>query len=203
MSEIQWFKTPFSAEYWRTAAGELRRLHMLVLAALMIAMRIVLSGARIPVGENLYIYISFLVTSVGAAIYGPVVAMIAAVICDFLSFFLSGSGGGPFFLGYTLSELLGGLIFALFLYRTRISVLKIALSKLTINLFVNVGLGALWSAMLYSKGYYYYLAKSIVKNALMLPVEILLMTLLLQVILPLAARSRLTAPQPTKKIPWI
>ena len=185
MSEIQWFKTPFSAEYWRTAAGELRRLHMLVLAALMIAMRIVLSGARIPVGENLYIYISFLVTSVGAAIYGPVVAMIAAVICDFLSFFLSGSGGGPFFLGYTLSELLGGLIFALFLYRTRISVLKIA------------------SAMLYSKGYYYYLAKSIVKNALMLPVEILLMTLLLQVILPLAARSRLTAPQPTKKIPWI
>lgn len=203
MSEIQWFKTPFSAEYWRTAAGELRRLHMLVLAALMIAMRIVLSGARIPVGENLYIYISFLVTSVGAAIYGPVVAMIAAVICDFLSFFLSGSGGDPFFLGYTLSELLGGLIFALFLYRTRISVLKIALSKLTINLFVNVGLGALWSAMLYSKGYYYYLAKSIVKNALMLPVEILLMTLLLQVILPLAARSRLTAPQPTKKIPWI
>lgn len=202
MPKNQWFRTPFSADYWRSAAQELQKLHILILAALFIAMRIALSAARIPVAENLYIYVSFLVTSIGAMIYGPIVAMIAAVICDFLSFFLA-STGDPFFLGYTLSEVLGGLIFALFLYRTRITVLKIALSKFSINLFVNVGLGALWSAMLYSKGYYYYLAKSVIKNVLMLPVEVLLMTLLLQIVLPLAARSRLTSPQPTKKIPWI
>ena len=195
------FRTPFSAPYWRTASGELKKLHMLILAALFVAMRVAISSLRIPVGENLYIYISFMVTSVGSMIYGPVVAVIGAVVSDFLSFFIF-STGDPFFFGYTLSEMLGALVFALFLYRTRITVLKIALSRTLIDLFINVGLGSLWSAMLYSKGYYYYLAKSIVKNGVLLPIEIILLVVLLQVIMPLVAKYRLMPAQPTKKIPW-
>ena len=59
----------------------------------------------------------------------------------------------------------GALIFALFLYRTKSPSLRLALSRFLINLFVNVGLGSLWSYMLYSKGYLYYFAKPCQKHA--------------------------------------
>ena len=48
----------------------------------------------------------------------------------------------------------------------------------------NVLLGSLWSAILYSKGYLYYLSTSAVKNLLYLPVQILLLWLLLRALLP-------------------
>mgnify|MGYP004703054005 FL=1 len=195
------FRTPFSAAYWKTAAREAECLPMLVMTALFIAMRLALSGVRIPVGDNLFVYVSFLISTVGSMVYGPVLALASGFASDLLSFFLV-SDGSAFFFGYTLSTMLGALISALFLYRTRITVLRIALTRLCVDLFVNVLLGALWSSMLYSKGYYYYLAKSIVKNAIMLPIEIVLLVLVLQLLVPIAARIPVISPQKTKRIPW-
>ena len=50
---MQIFKTPFSAAYWRAAAGELKNYRTLVFSALMVAACIVLSHCKIPLGENL------------------------------------------------------------------------------------------------------------------------------------------------------
>ena len=63
--------SPFSKSYWRTAAQELRNLRMLTLAAIVVALRIVLSGLYIPLGDNLNIFFGYFVNSLGAAIYGP------------------------------------------------------------------------------------------------------------------------------------
>ena len=196
------FPTPFSLQYWKMAASEMKHLEKLILAALFVALRVAISMLRIPVGENLYVYFGFLVTSIGAMIYGPVLAFIGGFASDFLSFFMFPTGD-PFFFGYTLSEMLGALIYALFFYRTRLSIVKIACARICVNLFINVGLGSLWSAMLYSKGFYYYAAKSIVKNTLLLPVEIILLVAIIQTIAVLAARYHLLPGQPTKKIPII
>ena len=72
------------------------------------------------------------------------------------------------------------------------------LAKLVVNLGVNVGLGALWSSMLYGKGYYYYLVKSLIKNIGMLPIETVLLFLFFKAILPAASRAGLLPEQ--KKI---
>ncbi|MGB4612928.1 MAG: folate family ECF transporter S component, partial [Erysipelotrichaceae bacterium] len=71
-----------------------------------------------------------------------------------------------------------------FLYDTNITVLKLALSKLFVNIFVNIGMGSLWSAILFSKGYIYYLIQSTIKNIVLLPFEIILLTIVFNLLLP-------------------
>ncbi|WP_343252517.1 folate family ECF transporter S component [Ligaoa zhengdingensis] len=193
------FSTPFSLAYWRAACGELKSLRMLALAALFVGIRVVISTFFIPVGENLRIYFSFFETALCGLVCGPVIGVMAGFVGDLVGFFVHPFGG--FFFGYTVTAMVSGLIYGLAFYRTRITALKVFLCKLSINLLVNVGLGALWSAMLYGKGYYYYLAKSLVKNLLLLPIETVLLVLFFQLMLPVLARAHLGAPQPTKRIP--
>ena len=185
--------SPFSKSYWRTAAQELRNLRMLTLAAIVVALRIVLSGLYIPLGDNLNIFFGYFVNSLGAAIYGPVVALLSGFATDVLGYFVHPTG--PFFPGYVLSTMLGSFFYALFFYRARITVVRVILAKLSVNLLVNVGLGALWSAIQFSKGYYYYLVKSLMKNLGMLPLEVLLLWLFLKAIAPVCARNGLLPKQ--------
>ena len=44
---------PFSAAYWRDAAAELKDIRMLVVTALMIALRVALKPLAIPLGPQL------------------------------------------------------------------------------------------------------------------------------------------------------
>ena len=185
--------SPFSKSYWRTAAQELRNLRMLTLAAIVVALRIVLSGLYIPLGDNLNIFFGYFVNSLGAAIYGPVVALLSGFATDVLGYFVHPTS--PFFPGYVLSTMLGSFFYALFFYRARITVVRVILAKLSVNLLVNVGLGALWSAIQFSKGYYYYLVKSLMKNLGMLPLEVLLLWLFLKAIAPVCARNGLLPKQ--------
>jgi ECF transporter S component (folate family) len=172
----------FSPEYWRSGLRELKNLRRLIFAALVIALGIVISSFFIPVGENLRIYFKFLVYCVGSAVYGPFVSLLVGAAGDTLGFLIHPSGA--YFPGYLLSEMLGCLIYALFLYRKRITVLRLFLAKLIINVFVNIILGSVWSAVLYSKGFYYYFAKSAVKNLLLLPIEVIAMTALFALLIP-------------------
>ena len=110
--------------------------------------------------------------------------------------------GGPFFPGYTLNTVLAVAIYALFFYRQRITVWRVAAAKVLTNYPVNVGLGCLWSHMLYGKGYLYYAATSVVKNTLYLPVQILLLYMLLQGLLPSLRRTRLLSPEHPDRITW-
>ena len=72
------YKTPFSLAYWRDAAAELKDIKMLVVTALLIALRIALKPAAIPLGPQLNIQTATLATALGAMIFGPVVAIPAA-----------------------------------------------------------------------------------------------------------------------------
>lgn len=186
---IPLFSSPFCAEYWRCAAAELRDLRKLLVAALLLALEIVLGGFFIPVGPNLLIYFTFFVKALGAMIYGPIVAVLAALVGDNLGFLLHPNG--PYFPGYTLSAVLSALLYALFFYRARVGPCRVVLAKLLVNLPVNVALGCVWSAMLYGKGYLYYFVNSIVKNVALLPLEALLLFAFFGGMAPILVRARL------------
>lgn len=198
---MQLFKTPFSAAYWKTAAAELKNYRVLVFSALMIAACIVLSHCKIPLGENLSLSVTFLARALCALVCGPVVVILFGAAEDTLSFFLS-SGGYPYFPGYMLTTILGCMIYALFFYRAKITWRRIILAKVITNI-QNVLLGSLWSAMLYSKGYIYYLTTSAVKNALYLPLQILMLGFLLQALLPVLHKTgKLPLQLPEERLGW-
>lgn len=176
----------FSHTYWRTAAAEVKDLKQLVFAALICALSIVVGALYVVVGDNLRVYFTFFITSVGCAVYGPIMGMLVAVVTDTLNFLLFPSG--PYFPGYMLGEMVAALIYGLLLYRRRITVLRLFGAKLLVNYIVNVALGCLWSQMLYKNGYLYYLVKSLIKNSLMLPLEVIALAALFAVLLPVFSR---------------
>ena len=193
------YKTPFSKAYWRDAAAELRDTRMLVFAALMIALRVALKMVYIPLAPNLKINTAFIANALGAMVFGPVMATCAAIISDLLGVLLSGE---PYFPPLVLTEIAGSLIFALFLYRARLTPTRVMLSRFCICLFVNILLQTPLM-MLYYRFYmggavYVLTVPHILKNLFMFPLETVVLTMFLALMQPITYRMHLTYnPEPS------
>ncbi len=196
------YKHPFSAAYWRTAAREVKDPRKLTFAALMIAMCLVLSAVpSVPLFGGAKVTWGYLARATCALVCGPVLGVVFGLAEDLLSFILTGGGGYPFFPGYTLTTMLGVLLYALFFYRARLTVRRIFWAKLFTNV-LNVTLGALWMAILSGKAWYVTAGGSAIKNLIMLPVQTLLLVMLFTALLPALRRAGLVPDQGEKRIPW-
>lgn len=144
----------------------------IIITGLLMSLQIVLGAfVRIPVGENLNIYFTYIIVMITAIILKPTEVLIYAVVEDNLAFFLFPNG--TYFPGYTLTAVAGIMIYSAFLNK-EVSIRRIILAKTAVNVFVNIALNSVWSAILFSKGYLYYLTASTFKNLIMLPLEILI-----------------------------
>ena len=185
-NNIKLFDTPFSKEYWKQAASELKNTKTLIFAALMIALRIALKSVSIYIAADLRISIEFLVNALGAMTFGPVVAIAGAAVSDTLGALLFPSG--PYFFLFIFTEIAGSLVFALFFYRTRISVTKVILSRFCTNFFVNIVLQTpimyLYYQMMLGKTYKIFNLPRMIKNLVLFPVESLLLVLFLRALIP-------------------
>ena len=70
-----------------------------------------------------------------------------------------------------------------------------------VNYLVNVLMGSLWSSIMYSKGYMYYMAKSLVKNSVLLPVEIIMIIIVFNLMIPFLEKRKLITPQRIRPVP--
>ena len=185
-NNIKLVDTPFSKEYWKQAASELKNTKTLIFAALMIALRIALKSVSIYIAADLRISIEFLVNALGAMTFGPVVAIAGAAVSDTLGALLFPSG--PYFFLFIFTEIAGSLVFALFFYRTRISVTKVILSRFCTNFFVNIVLQTpimyLYYQMMLGKTYKIFNLPRMIKNLVLFPVESLLLVLFLRALIP-------------------
>lgn len=185
-NNIKLFDTPFSKEYWKQAASELKNTKTLIFAALMIALRIALKSVSIYIAADLRISIEFLVNALGAMTFGPVVAIAGAAVSDTLGALLFPSG--PYFFLFIFTEIAGSLVFALFFYRTKISVTKVILSRFCTNFFVNIVLQTpimyLYYQMMLGKTYKIFNLPRMIKNLVLFPVESLLLVLFLRALIP-------------------
>ena len=195
------YSHPFSAAYWKDAVSELKNLKKLTFAALMIALCVMLSYIpSVPLFGGAKLTWGFLARSVCAMVCGPVLGAVFGVAEDLLSFFLTGGGGAPFFPGYTLTTVLGCILYALFFYRAKITIRRVFLAKLVTNV-QNVLLGALWSSILYGKAYIVLATGSAVKNLIMLPFQTLLLVVLISALMPVLMRTKLV-PRQESKLHW-
>lgn len=190
-----------SPKYWSAACSEFRNPRSLVFAGLTIALATVLSALYIPVDVNLRITTAFLALALGSMIFGPIVGLSAGLAYDLIGYLFIPAT--VFFPGYTLSSMLEFFIYGIFLYRCKISVLRVFLCKFIVNFGIHVGLGCLWSSMLYGKGYYYFFAKSLIKNTILLPIEIVMLVALLQIFLPILVNQGVIPKPKSKYIPLI
>ena len=194
------YASPFSAAYWRDAAAELKSTKMLVVTALMVALRIALKPLAIPLGPSLSIQTAMLATALGAMIFGPVVAIPAAIVSDTIGFMIYPTG--DYFLPFVLTEIASTMFYALFLYRAKVTPTRVMLARFCICFLVNVVLQQLIYAW-----YYVYIGTHesaissltsimtttrIFKNLFFFPIEAVVLTLFLKVLVPVTQRAKLT-----------
>ena len=181
-NDTEIYASPFCAGYWRAAAREFGNVRSLVITALLTALSIAIGKLSIPImTPSVQLSFSYIAFSLRSFLTGPLMAIPSAIISDIIG---NLGSGYPFYPGYTLSAVLGSLIYALFLYRSRLSFSRIFLSKMTINLFVNVVIGSIWRTVLYNPDYMFNFAISGVKNAVMLPLEAFIIWAFFRAMLP-------------------
>ena len=191
---------PFSKAYWRDAAAELKDIKMLVITALMIALRIALKPFAIYIGPQMAIQTATLATALGAMIFGPVVAIPAAMISDTIGFMIFPTG--DYFLPFMLTEIASTMIYALCFYRAKPSASRVMIARFLICSLVNVVLQQLIFAWQYTYMGNPDKAKDsimgimgmarIFKNLFFFPIETVVITLFLKVLVPVTTRAKLT-----------
>ena len=182
------YKTPFSRAYWKDAVADSKKLRTLIFSALMVAACVALG--RIPsivVGAGgVKISWGFLGRALCALVGGPVNALLFGFVEDTVGYFMNPDGGyNPF---YIFTTMLGVFTYSLFLYRAEVTVLRVFLAKLFTNI-QNVFLQSLGSYLWYSsKGYWVLVGERAVKNAVMLPVQTVMLVALFAALLPILHR---------------
>lgn len=182
------YATPFSGSYWRESLRSMRSVRMLVFAALMIAMARALSLIpSIPMGTTKLSF-GFLARALCGMVCGPVVSVAFGFAEDILGFILQPSG--EFFFGYTISTMVGALVYALCFYRHRVTVLRLTLANVLVNVFVNAFMGSVWNLMIRGGTYWGWFVPSITKNMITIIPKVILMYVVYQALLPILQRMR-------------
>lgn len=157
----------------------LKKIRVLCCLSMLIALGIVLDfTSGIYITPEIKITFSFLAIAVSGALLGAVPAMICGALIDLIMYVIKPAGA--FFPGYTLSAVLTGLIFGVFLYKAegkKIFVLA-PVSKLCVNVFVNILLNTCWLKIFTGKAYMVLMSARIVKNVAIWPIESIILILI-------------------------
>ena len=98
---------------------ELRHLKTVVVTAMLIAVGIILGYFSITVTPYLRIGFSFIANELTALLFGPVVGGVMGGIADIIKYLIKPDG--PYFFGFTLSAILGPVIYGIMLYKKPLS----------------------------------------------------------------------------------
>ena len=165
-----------------SSARNLTNTRGLVLTAMLLAMHAGLGAFKIPFALDNRITLTFAVTATAGIILGPVPAMLVGGLGDILGYFIN-PGGGAYFFGFTISGMLGGLVYGLCLYGIKAqqnkmnvetkAMLRIMLACAIITFFINIILNTFWLSVMYGKAYTIFSAARIIKNFVVYPFHII------------------------------
>ena len=143
--------------------------------------------ASIQITTSLRLSFSFIAAALMGMLYGPTLAGLACGIVDILQLFIKPTG--PYFPGFTLSAVLTGILFGLFLYKNESSLPRIIISKTLINVLIHLLLNSVWITVLYGYAFWANLPGRVIKNLGMLPVEILILWVVLPAVKKILSSS--------------
>lgn len=159
---------------------------MLAYLGLLAAMGVVLATTlRLVNLWNFRISFTFIPVAVAAILFGPTPAALLGALIDVLGALLAPSG--VFFPGYTLTAMVQGLIYGLFLYEqpgeerepcTRQDVLRVVGAVLVYTLVCSLGLNTLWISITSGSPFLPLLSTRLVQAAVMTPLQLAVIGLL-------------------------
>ena len=144
----------------------------LVQISLLVALQIILTRFCSIQTPIVRIGFGFVPVVIIATMYGPIYAGVANGIADILGLMLFPSGS--FFPGFTLTAILAGVIYGVFLYNKPITWGRIIAASVIINIVLNLGLNTYWLSIMMGKGFLALLPTRIVKELVMIPIKVVI-----------------------------
>lgn len=165
---------------FRDSARELRSLSCITTTAMLLALNLALRSLVIPLGAYVRISFGFLAIACIGMLFGPVPAAMAAGLGDIIGFLFLNRTPGPYFPGYTLVAVLGGVFYGVFLYKRARLFPGILFAQLCTAVICNLLLNTWFLTITNGQGLMAILPLRVVKNLAQLPVNILLLVLVLE-----------------------
>lgn len=177
-------------EKFRQSAQELKQVRTLTGVAMLLAMSVVISfTASVRVTETIKIGLGYLITALLGMLYGPFTATLAAGAGDLIKYLLKPDGA--YFFGFTLTAMLGGVVYGVFFYREKCTIPRAIASKATVSLLLNCLLNTVWVSWLYGMPFLGALGPRVIKNLMALPFEIVLLYVVLNGMNKVIQRAKL------------
>ncbi len=92
---------------------------------------------------------SYLPGALGTILFGPYAGLLLGFMGDFVGFVVKPMGA--YFFGFAISAMVQNMIYALFLYRRRITLARVAAAQLLVVVVVYMGLNMLWLNIMYGR----------------------------------------------------
>lgn len=151
------------------------KLKKIILAGLLLATTIVLNRFLSIKTPILVISFSYMPIMLSAIILGPWLTMLISGFADLIGALLFPFGA--YFVGYTVSAILSGLIYGLFLYRKKkISnkkfIFNLIISTLLVLIICNGILNTLWIYITTKEAVFVIMPTRIIKQLIMLPIQV-------------------------------
>ena len=172
--------------------SQLSKIKKLVLSALLLAITIVLSRFLSINTELLAIGFSFVPMMLTAIWLGPKYSTVVCGLADLIGALLFPFG--TFFIGFTISAVLKGLIYGLVLYEKdreftdKELLIRLIISSLIVIIFVNILLNAVWLKIMYDKAFIAILSLRTVAQFIMLPIQVLTVYALVKALKPITKK---------------
>lgn len=138
--------------------------------AILVALNVILNMFVVPVNNLIEISFAYIPIAISGYLLGPVLSIVVGIIGDLLGFMIRPSGF--FFVGFTISAAVEGLIYGQFLYKKPITRKRIVLVTVIETIIVSVVLTPLWLRIMY--GTDIFSAIRIIKSLIMIPIKTIL-----------------------------
>ena len=164
-----------------SSLSRLKETKVLTFCGMMGALALILSYvATIKIGQFIRIGFSGLPNQVIDYLFGPWIGAIFAATMDIVKWFASGDGN--FFPGFTLTAVVGAIIYGFFTFNKPIKISNIVISQILVKLICNIFMNTLWLKILYNQAVFALLPGRIISNAVMLPIDCFIMYALLKAV---------------------
>ncbi|MCR5403835.1 MAG: folate family ECF transporter S component [Butyrivibrio sp.] len=153
-----------------SSLGRLKDTKVLAFCGMMGALAILLGYvATIKFGQYIRVGFSGLPNQVVDYLFGPWIGAVFGGAMDIIKWFVSGDGN--FFPGFTITAMLGAIIYGFFLYNHPLKLWRVFASQVVVKIACNLILNTLWLNMLYGQAIAAILPGRIISNLVMLPID--------------------------------
>ena len=153
---------------------------VLTVCAMLLAISAIFGFFKIPLSDVAEIRLQFLPVACAGMLFGAPAGALVGGLSDILCYIVKPTG--PFFPGFTISSIIQGMIYGFILYNKPLSLKRVIMAQIADTVVISLILNPVWLMILYNNAFSVIFVSRLVKVAVMLPINTVLLMGVLSVV---------------------